>query len=824
MSQTSVRNRQATQNGPIPYRPTAGLRIKAGSREPGGSRTHFVRSRDGLCQLGEEEYFVFTTLDGLTSFAEIEAEFRNRFAGDLSRPQFQALIDELLEAGIIEPVEPVAPDEADAREPLPAARVATKPNLSDGPSTREPPTVAGPAAAPEMARGGASLLPVFLVCARLGAPLRYFAWLVIPATTLAGALLFTGQSRLRDTVAAMWTGRPLTLPEFAGLALLALVVPAIAKASAAAFHGASRQMFRLGAVARALPGAPIDSAGIAALSRKGRVWSYAAPLVASLSLFAGGVLLWGVQEDASDKVAVAALFVGTLGLASFLLSAMPIWPGDGRRFIAAYVGERSARDRRLPRASEAGSSVVAKSDGRASASNAESGFRVSAVAIDLVAMAGAVVLAVAAYRGSAHPNAAGILLAVAFAAALLWLWVARVTVGPLRPSARSSTGYARTSPVVAWPQGRADTGRYDGLGAGAPSLDERLFAGSSGWPSDRRALRLAIILAVVLTVAFLPYPYESGGAFTVLAYDRETLPARVSGEVTEVLVREGEWVNEGQVVGTLSDWTETHSLALAQAELEQSMAKLQALLISPKPEEVEVALRQYQLAQARLPFSKADYERKLELVRTNDISVRQFQLAQTTYQEDQAAVEITRANYDLVRVGPTEAQLAAARASVQQETEQVSYWKDQLARTRIRATAAGQVVTPDPQLLMGKFLQEGTQFIQLEDHRVAHVEVLVPETDIREVHVGGLIRAKAWGYEHTFWLGKVVLIAPDAQPNQAAGGNVVRVVAEIPNPDGLLRPDMSGYAKVETVYMPVWVSYTRAVMRFVLIEVWSWIP
>ena len=267
-----------------------------------------------------------------------------------------------------------------------------------------------------------------------------------------------------------------------------------------------------------------------------------------------------------------------------------------------------------------------------------------------------------------------------------------------------------------------------------------------------------------------------------------------------------------------------HSLALAQAELQQAMAKLQNLLISPKPEEVEVALRQYQLALARLPYSKADYERDLALVKTNDISVKAFQLALSTYQQDQAAVEITRANYDLVRVGPTEAQLAAARASVQQETENVSYWKDQLARTRIRATMAGTVVTPDPQLLQGHFLQEGTTFIQLEDHRVAHVEVLVPETDIRDIHVGSLVRAKAWGYEQTIWLGKVVLIAPDAQPNSAVAGNVVRVVAEVPNPDGLLRPDMSGYAKVETVYMPVWYSYSRAVMRFLLIEIWSWIP
>ena len=125
--------------------------------------------------------------------------------------------------------------------------------------------------------------------------------------------------------------------------------------------------------------------------------------------------------------------------------------------------------------------------------------------------------------------------------------------------------------------------------------------------------------------------------------------------------------------------------------------------------------------------------------------------------------------------------------------------------------------------MMGQFLAEGAVFVALEDHRVAHVEVQVPETDIRDIHLGSLVRAKAWGYEHTIWLGKTILIAPDAQPN-ALVGNVVRVVAEIPNEGGLLRPTMSGDAKVETVDMPVWVSFTRALMRFLLIEVWYWIP
>lgn len=446
-------------------------------------------------------------------------------------------------------------------------------------------------------------------------------------------------------------------------------------------------------------------------------------------------------------------------------------------------------------------------------------FQIFGSAIALLVIAAVALPAIDTVRGIHASDLEQALLILAFATALLWLIVARSATGPLR-SAGFGGAYAR-GPL---PAGGRTGRRGRELADGPATLDERLYAGADGWPSNRGSINLAVIFAIAVGLLFLPYPYESGGTFNVMPYDHYALPARVSGEVTEVLVHEGEWVKEGQVVGTLSDWTEVHSLAVAQSELELALANLQNLLITPKPEEVEVAQRQYEQALARVPFSKEDYERKLELVKTNDISVRQFQLALSTYQQDMAAVNVTKANYDLVRVGPTQAQIAAARAQVHHETDQVSYWKDQLERTRIRATAAGQVVTPDPQLLMGQFLQEGTTFIALEDHRIAHVEVQVPETDIRDIHLGGLVRAKAWGYEYTMWLGKVTLIAPDAQYNQPIAGNIVRVVAEIPNPDGLLRPTMSGDAKVETVDMPVWMAYTRALMRFFLIEIWYWIP
>jgi multidrug resistance efflux pump len=811
MSETEFRRRLADRNSPVPYRAAEGLQITTTSKAQGGGRNHFVRGRTGeICQLGEEEYFIFSLLDGRPSFADVQREFRDRFAGELSRRHFQGFIDELLTAGIIERL-PGAPLAEEVEEAPPGGPSASPPDRG-GSAADTAPLADVPPAHP----GRPGLAPLFLLLARLGSPVRFFAWLLIPATAMAGWALFGAEGGLRPMIAAMdWTGRlgaiPWQIPIAAFDAVVALLVvllvPSLVAGAAASFHGAPRETFQFRTTAVVLPRFPLDPRRVRLLTRKGQAWTYAAAILARLFLFVVGAAVWATHRNEGGHVALTGYLLAEFGLWTFLLSATPLWSWDGRRFLAAYFDEPMLD--RPPGAEETRRSRPIRGHG----------FLVCGILIGLAAMVGSALPWLPPLVSTLPPATVPILLWTSYGAALIWLLAARSSVEPLVDLAPGGIYARKGGSPFAPGAGLADEATL----SGPVSLSDRLRAGSTHWPSNRTPLFLALLIAALIAVAFLPYPYESGGSFTVMPFGRTGLMARVSGEITEVLVREGEWVNEGQVVATLSDWNEVHELSLAQAGQDQAMAELQNLLISPKPEEVEVARRQYEQALSRLPYSKSQYERYLALVKTNDVSVSQFELALSTYQQDQAAVAVTKANFDYVRVGPTQAQIAAARAAVQHATDQVSFWKDQLGRTRIRATASGQVVTPDPQLAMGQYLQAGSIAITLEDHRVAHVEVLVPENDIRDIHLGSLVRAKAWGYEYTMWDGKTVLIAPDAQANGTMG-NVIRVIAEIPNPDGLLRPNMTGDAKVETVDMPVWMSFTRAIVRFFLIEVWYWIP
>jgi len=323
----------------------------------------------------------------------------------------------------------------------------------------------------------------------------------------------------------------------------------------------------------------------------------------------------------------------------------------------------------------------------------------------------------------------------------------------------------------------------------------------------------------------VPYPYEAGGNFTILPHDSAQLNARIQGELTEVMVNEGDKVVPGQILGILSDWDEQANLDVSKAQLENAKAILQALYETPKPEDVELARKQYELAMSKLPYDKAQFDRASVLVKTDAVSRSNYDQIVSQYQQDQAAADVARANYDDVRTGPTPGQLDAARATLRQSAATVAYNEDQLERTRIRATSYGEVVTANPMLLRGQWFAQGALVLTVQDLSSVQADVQVPETDIGHVLIGGITRLRPWGYAEKTFLGHAVGIAGDAQPDPGGSGtNIIRVRTEIPNPDGELHPTMSGYAKITGYYMPTWKAFLQIVIRFFLVEIWSFIP
>jgi multidrug resistance efflux pump len=790
----------ADSAAPIRYRTRPGVDFTTATDPKSGVHQFFAKDRASgdIYHLGQEEIFICQLLDGSRSLDEIQAAFKARFGLKLTHKQFSEFLRELHAAGFLAVAEAAGPA---ANAPADAGRA----------DSAQPPT-------PFHFRL-LDLSPLFRACAWLFRPARFLLWLLPPATLLAGLILFhrrvdifVGHDIIAFTTASLLG---------AGLATLLAtnLLSRIVQGSVAQAFGATIRDFGITFAFGVIPGFYIDRRPINLLPQRARVWCHAAPLLARLSFFAIGTFLWISLRPTASGLSEIAFFVGQVGFWSLLLSSIPFLPTDGYLLVASIFGRPDYMDRALR---VVGMQVTGQPLPQALRARDKWLFILFAAAV-VICIAAAVaggILFFGVPLEDRYRGAGAAMVMVAVGLAMLWLFFSWRSIERLRAAAKA--GVAAPPNVVALSAG--------GQAAARPAAAPYVAAGSAS-PSrttrkPRRSLVPYFVWAAVLgalgVVAFLPYPYEAGGDFLVLPSTRVEVRARVDGEVLELLVKEGDRVEEGQPLARLSSWDEARDLAVAKASLEKSRAELQVLEDGPKPEDIKLAESQVAAANARITFSRAEADRESQLMKSGTSSKREAEHAWSEYKKDLADLAVAQANLEVVKSGPTDSMLAVAKADVSRLQEQVAYLEDQIERTEVRAPIAGRIVTSNLELQRGMYLTVGSLFAVIERSDIAQAEILVPETDIGEVAVGDGVRLKPWANSDLEIAGHVVSISPVAE--KTPYGPVIHVKTEIDNADGFLRADMTGFAKLGGSTMPVWQAYTRFFVRFFNIEVWSWIP
>jgi HlyD family secretion protein len=172
-----------------------------------------------------------------------------------------------------------------------------------------------------------------------------------------------------------------------------------------------------------------------------------------------------------------------------------------------------------------------------------------------------------------------------------------------------------------------------------------------------------VVIAIILVLGIAAYVWASSrpqplvASGTVEARDIR-VGSKVGGRIEQVLVREGDHVEAGQVLVTFDDRE-------LKANMDASLANLQKLQHGFRPEEVEQA--RAQAAQA-----KADYEMRLNGSRKEDI--------------DAAQADVDRARSDSVRTESTWKRVSDLSSqdifSRQQRDDAEGAWKNATAAQR----------------------------------------------------------------------------------------------------------------------------------------------
>jgi len=249
--------------------------------------------------------------------------------------------------------------------------------------------------------------------------------------------------------------------------------------------------------------------------------------------------------------------------------------------------------------------------------------------------------------------------------------------------------------------------------------------------------------------------------------------ADITGRVTRIAVREGDYVQKGQFLLQIDP-------TIYQANLQRA----QAAMSSAEAGWVQARANRDQ-AQRALQRTKELREQNPNLV-----SPEQLEQAQTAF-------EIADANS------------TASQHFIEQSRAALREARDQLAKTHLVAPMAGRVtrlaVEEGEVAVPGTFSRETGLLLTVSDLSVIQVKVQVDETDVVRLHLADSVEVTIDAFPDTAFVGRVTKISDSAILTAASGvgGQNDRAVdyeveITLSNPPSDVRPDLSATARIVT--------------------------
>jgi membrane fusion protein (multidrug efflux system) len=336
---------------------------------------------------------------------------------------------------------------------------------------------------------------------------------------------------------------------------------------------------------------------------------------------------------------------------------------------------------------------------------------------------------------------------------------------------------------------------------------------ASGMLRRYRRLLLLVVLPLVVLVGGLTF-YLSGGRYMTTddAYvgaQKVLITPDISGKVEKIVVKEGQHVNEGDVLFEIDPVP--YRLALQQA---QSMLAQQKTNYDNLVSNLKIYGEMLDLAQKGVDLKQRDVERKSTLVKSTFGSQLDLDNATTAVVTARAQLEYLKQQASTAKnqlLGNIDLPLdqfpvyAQANAAVDQAQRNLDH-------TVLRAPMSG-VATQVDNIQLGRFVAAGSAILSVIDDAKPWVDANMKESDFTYIAVGQPVTLEVDSYPNHTFKGTVSSLSPGtgAQfailPPQNSTGNFVKVVQRVPvritldNSDPMvkrLKAGMSTYVWIDT--------------------------
>ncbi|MCP9826569.1 efflux RND transporter periplasmic adaptor subunit [Synechococcus sp. EJ6-Ellesmere] len=267
---------------------------------------------------------------------------------------------------------------------------------------------------------------------------------------------------------------------------------------------------------------------------------------------------------------------------------------------------------------------------------------------------------------------------------------------------------------------------------------------------------------------------------------RPTTPVNISpkqpGRIAALGVDQGDQVRAGQILARMDDSNLRGTLLRAQGTVAAAVANLNKLQAGNRPQEIEEARRNLQVAVAEQIAVGSTYRSNLQLYGSGAIARVTFDASRSAFLASEARVSALKAHLDLIEAGSRAEDIAAARALLQQARGDLTSIQAQLEDTVIRAPFTGVITQKYADV--GAFVTPTTSASATSSATSSSILALastleavanVAEVDVGAIRPGQKVELQVDAFPRQVFRGTVRLVAPEAVVEQNVTSFQVRI-------------------------------------------------
>ena len=275
-------------------------------------------------------------------------------------------------------------------------------------------------------------------------------------------------------------------------------------------------------------------------------------------------------------------------------------------------------------------------------------------------------------------------------------------------------------------------------------------------------------------------------------------------------VKEGQRVDSGQIVAELTSPSYRSNLLQVKENIRKAKENYNLLQKGARKESIQQAQDRVSQIQSELSFKDKELKRYAELYDKKLISIHEWDSVQTAHTILTNQLRIAQNDLKIMKNGSRPEELSMADTEIKRWEERLEFLESQVSDSQIKSPIRGMVTS----------ISYDGNLLSISNIDTVRVLIQVSEKDLDVLQLGQKVKLKVQSYPFLSFWGKVTKISQMA--DISGPKKIFPVTCKIENPEHLLKPGMTGYAKVFCGKRSLFTLLTRRIVRYFRVEVWSW--